>query len=347
MRVRIGYLCSFILPVSVAVFLSSGPHGAAAALAWTIPVWALVLADRFSPKITARPASLVAPRQFYNGILYTLSVLQILNIGLMLHYVEHLSFSTPEAFAAGLCNLIAVRILVGTSSGSSGIIAAHELIHRPNRYSKLLGRMLLWSVAYDHFAIAHIRGHHCHVGMRQDIATARYGESFTRYWKRVYREHFLYAWRSEAERLRMAEAPWLSIKMGNNRVLQGLIIETLLLIMMVSNFGWVAALMFIYQALTAVRLLEAINYFQHWGLVDGKSSDTLAWVNDSCLTHYCLIGLSNHIGHHRNAALPFYRLPYSNHGPKMPYGYFVMNLWIKLDNASYQAMAIRELQKYT
>ncbi|MGR8933688.1 MAG: fatty acid desaturase [Gammaproteobacteria bacterium] len=345
MRIRLNYLCSFILPLSVLLFLVSGPHGTASALAWTLPVWGLVLVDRFGPKIdTTQPAEM--PHAFYDWLLYALALLQLLNIALMLHYVERLSFATPGSILTGAVNLIAVRILVGTSSGSSGIIAAHELIHRSGCGSRLLGRLVLWSVCYDHFILAHTRGHHFHVGMQQDIATARYGENFSSYWKRVSREHFIYAWRSEAARLRSAAAPLSGLQIIGNRVLHGLLCEALLLAAVVTLYGWLAAAVFAYQAFAAVRLLEAINYFQHWGLEDGKSSNTLAWVNDSFLSKYALIGLSYHIGHHRNAAKAFYQLPYSAQGPKMPYGYFVMNLWIKLDNASYRSMAMHELENY-
>jgi hypothetical protein len=30
----------------------------------------------------------------------------------------------------------------------------------------------------------------------------------------------------------------------------------------------------------------------------------------------------------------------------MPYGYFIMGLWLKLNNESYQKMAIRELENF-
>jgi alkane 1-monooxygenase len=345
MRVRLSYLCCFILPVAVLVFLTSGPHGIAAAVAWTLPVWGLVLADWLSPKVDAQQSA-AAPDRFFDAMLYGLAVLQLLNVGFMLPYVARLTFTTPDQFIAGIVNLIAVRILVGTSSGSSGIIAAHELIHRSSRISRLLGRLLLCSVCYDHFVIAHIRGHHCNAGMPQDIATARRGENFAAYWKRVCREHFAYAWYSELARLKIAAAPFRSPNSIKNRVLHGILIESLLLAAIVIVFGWLAAGMFLYQAVAAVRLLEAINYFQHWGLVDGKAANIIAWVNDSRLTKYSLIGLSNHIAHHQNAAKAFYQLPYSGQGPKMPYGYFVMNLWVKLDNASYQKMALRELENY-
>ncbi|SHE23792.1 Alkane-1 monooxygenase [methanotrophic endosymbiont of Bathymodiolus puteoserpentis (Logatchev)] len=106
--------------------------------------------------------------------------------------------------------------------------------------------------------------------------------------------------------------------------------------MIIIFFGWVAVVIFLYQAYSAVRLLETINYYQHWGLQQGKSQNNLAWVNKSQVTEYALLGISNHIEHHKNAKTPFYQTNYSNSGPIMKYGYFVTNLWVKLNNASYR-----------
>jgi len=134
--------------------------------------------------------------------------------------------------------------------------------------------------------------------------------------------------------------------MLKNQVCQGLLIEFLLVLMIMMVFGWLAALMFIYQAYAAVRILETVNYFQHWGLSDGKFGNSFGWVNESWLTTYLFVGLANHIGHHQDEQKPYYQIAYSEQGPKLPYGYFVMNLWVKLSNASYQRMAIRQLEAF-
>jgi alkane 1-monooxygenase len=124
--------------------------------------------------------------------------------------------------------------------------------------------------------------------------------------------------------------------MLTNSVLQGIIVECIILVLIIIFFGWVAVVIFLYQAYSAVRLLETINYYQHWGLQQGKSQNNLAWVNKSQVTEYALLGISNHIEHHKNAKTPFYQTNYSNSGPIMKYGYFVTNLWVKLNNASYR-----------
>jgi alkane 1-monooxygenase len=342
---RLGHLLAFILPVSTFLFLMTGPHGIAGALAWTIPFWLVLLADWFSHDLKPRQKPSL-PNGFYDGILYALALLQLLNVVFMLDTVSQLHWETQDKWVPGLVNLLVIRFLVGTSSGVSGIVVAHELIHRSQSPMRQLGRLLLCTVCYEHFVITHKRGHHLSMGMPDDIATARLGESFNDYWKRVYFGHLRYAWRSEQDRLGIGQNGFSLAKIMNNQVLQGLLVELTLLVLIIIIFGWLAAFMFLFQALAAVRILEAVNYFQHWGLEDKRYANTFGWVNNSQISRYALIGLSHHIGHHEDEHKHFQEVTYSDQGPKMPYGYFVMNLWVKLANGSYQKMAVRELQRY-
>lgn len=347
-------LLSLFFPSAVLIFLLTGPHDSASALLWTMALWSLVAADWLSPRIRVRRAAdgdgghdqikRSSHKAFYNGLLYSLALLQFCNIFFMLVYAGQLQWQTGEQIATSLINLVVLRIMVGTSSGSSGIIVAHELIHRASKSLQLIGRLLMCTVCYEHFIIAHKQGHHRRVAKPDDIATAKTGEPYETYCRRVYLEHWRYAWRYEMGRLGLTENPWQRA-MFANRVLQGLIFECLLVIVIIAGFGWVAAALFLYCAYAGVRLLEAINYFQHWGL-RSKAHSALAWVNDSWLTHYALLGLSNHVEHHEHAVTHYQDIAYSEQGPKMPYGYFVMNLWVKLHNPSYQKMAARELERY-
>ncbi len=343
---HLKYLLCFFLPGCVVWFLSSGPHDAIGAILWTIPLWSLILLDWLSPKVNPKIKKQLVSNRFYDTILYTLTFLQLLIISLLLIYASQLQWDSIQEIATSIINLIAMRILVGTTSGSSALIVAHELIHRPRLHLRVLGRILLYTVCYEHFVIAHIRGHHFSVATPADIATARLDENFKDYWKRVYLGHFRYAWNSELRRLGLIQTPIYHYKMLRNSVFQGLIIEIILVILILMAFGWAAAFIFLYQALAGVRLLETINYYQHWGLEQGKAENVLAWVNQSSLTEYALIGLSHHIGHHQNAATSFHQTPYSDQGPVMPYGYFVTNLWVKLNNKSYRQVSTQILKNY-
>ena len=347
MYTHLKYLSCFFFPSCVAWFLYTGPHDAITALAWTIPLWSLIFVDWLSPKIRPDQQKNIVSDSYYDAILYSLTFFQLLIISLLLIYASQLQWGSASEIGTSLVNLAVMRILVGTTSGSSAFIVAHELIHRPKGHMRLLGRLLLFTVCYEHFVIAHIRGHHLSVATPEDIATAHMDESFKTYWKRVYVGHFKYAWNSELDRLGLTQKSVYSYKMLSNSVLQGLIIEAALVILILVIFGWAAGIIFLYQALSGVRLLETINYYQHWGLEQGKSGNTLAWVNQSSLTEYALVGLSNHIAHHQNSATSFQQTPYSEQGPKMPYGYFVTNLWVKLNNESYRRTSARILKDYS
>ncbi len=81
----------------------------------------------------------------------------------------------------------------GLNSGLSGIIVAHELIHRRGRFWRGAGVWNLMLVNYSHFAIEHVQGHHKRVGTRRDPSTGRPGEDIFRYLLRTIPGQFLCA----------------------------------------------------------------------------------------------------------------------------------------------------------
>lgn len=342
------HLLCFLFPLTTLLFLATGlcvekaPHSIASVIAFTIPFWLVLITDWRCPR-EKYPASAQHSKLFFDSILLMLAVLQVVNVILMLEYITLLRWENFQTSVTSLGNLIGIRFLVGTSSGTSGIVVAHELIHRPERGWQWLGRLLLCTVCYEHFVISHKRGHHQNLGLPDDIATAKFRESFKTYWRRISYGYLAYAWRSEQERLAQSKK---HTRLLENQVLQGFLVEFMQLALIVFYFGWLAALMFVYQALVAIRILEAVNYFQHWGLEDGQFGNSYGWVSPSWISRYALIGLSHHIGHHQDENSRYYEIPYSNQGPVLPYGYFVMNLWVKLFNDSYQKMAVAELNRF-
>ena len=341
-------LVCFVYPGAVLIFLLQGPHTMVSAVAWTFALWAMVFADWLSSRWTKKPPPVLSeqfPAPVHDGILGLLALIQFANVGFLLVYASQLRWSSGFEILTSLVNLVVLRILVGTSSGSSGIIVAHELIHRPQLSYQWLGRLLMCSVCYEHFIIVHKRSHHIHVAQPVDGTTARRGEGYEGYCKRVYCEHFVTSWNFECQRLGLSTALF-QVKMIKNRVLHGVLIEALWVLWAVITFGWVALAIYLYHCYSAVRLLEAINYFQHWGLSEQGEHRAVAWVNDSWVTRYALLGLSNHIDHHENASKPYSEIHYSANGPKMPYGYFVTNLWVKVNNGSYQRRALDELARF-
>lgn len=339
-----GHSIALVLPVCTLVFLITGPHSAAAALCWTLPVWLVILADVFSPADRDQSAAEL-PAWPFQALIYLLAALQLANIALMVDMAANLGWTDGSSIAASVCNLLAVRVVVGTNSCCSGIAVAHELIHRRHALPRCLGRLLLSTVCYTHFAVEHLRSHHRHVGTRDDAATARRGESYRAYWRRTKRAQLRNAWRLENERLGLQGSVRLSRRWLRHEVLLGLLAQ-LLLLGVITLYGGIAGLfIFLLQSLAAIRLLEAVNYFQHWGLE--RASDGLdAWVTDSWFTRHAFIGLARHADHHRHGGKPYHRLSHCEQGPKLPFGYFGMAVLAKSFNRQFQRIARAELQRY-
>jgi len=181
-----------------------------------------------------------------------------------LEMASKLIWDSPLMMITSLINLLAIKIIIGTSSSFSGIVTAHELIHKRTWHSRLLGRLLLSLVCYEHFFTEHLDGHHCNVGCQSDPATARFGESFQAFWKRTVPDQFKHAWQLESKRLLLTGLKFPTV--FQHHVLQGIAFETLLILLIVYSFGITALVAFLIQAIAAIRKLEAVNYIEHWVL---------------------------------------------------------------------------------
>ncbi len=304
---------AFGMPLYTLIWGLTGPHSSHPGL-WLLPLLGAIAWDFWAAPDRRQPEEV--PAWPFDAALYLLAALQLVNVGLLLRVV-HL---------AGLGSVDAVVgvFVVGSASGYSAIVVGHELIHRPQARVRQLGRLLLCTVLYEHFATEHVRGHHRRIGTAEDPATARYGE---RLWPFVWRTipgQFASAWELEVRRLgHEGLAPW-SPRQLNNRVVQGLIVGWGAVVVMAVWVGPGAAAAFVLQAAWAVLLLETVNYIEHWGLERaGKRVTTVdSWDAEGWFTYYTLVGLSRHADHHAHAARPYQDLRWFDESPKMPWGYW-------------------------
>lgn len=338
---------ALILPLCTLSFLVTGPHTAWGALSWTLPVWLFIAADFMSPPDRRAPHHSL-PTWPFDGLLYVLAGLQIGNIALLVVVASQLTWSDPGSIVASLANLLAMRILIGTNSCCSGIAVAHELIHRRRAFPRLLGRCVLLTVCYAHFAVEHLRRHHRHVGTAEDPATARFGETYAAYWRRTKWEQFRSAWELDSARLGIKPPFAFSVTLLRHEVFVGVITEFMLIALILRYGGPAAAGIFLLQALAAIRLLEAVNYFQHWGLERRPElvEPFDAWVTESWFSRHVFVGLARHSDHHRHGGKAYHRLDFCGNGPRLPYGYFGMALLAKTFNERFQRIAKTELQRY-
>jgi alkane 1-monooxygenase len=314
-RIWALHLLCFVLPVTCILFLTTAPHPWFASLPWLLPLVLSVWVDMRSPGERRQPLATM-PGWPFDSVLYALTALQVANVALLVRMVAPHGPWTVDTFVG--------IVLIGVSSGYSGLVVAHELMHRGRPHMQQLGRLLLCTVLYEHFFTEHIRGHHARVGTADDPATARFGERSDRFFRRTVPAQFRSAWALEAKRLGVAGRPWWSVRVLRHRVLQGLVFEWGVALGVLALLGPAAFAVLLLQALLAVRLLEAVNYIEHWGLVrtTRRVQTVDSWDTDSWFTLYTLVGLSRHADHHAYASRPYHQLRYFEESPKLPYGYF-------------------------
>jgi alkane 1-monooxygenase len=346
LRAWLLHLSAFGLPLLNTAFLLSGPHRPWVALLWALPIWALVATDNRARPDLRQPAE-GTPSWPFDLQVYLLTALQIANHVLLGVMASKLAVWPLPRLGQTLAELFAMTSLSGVAAGYSGIVVAHELIHRRNRVEHVLGRLLLAFVCYEHFATEHVRGHHPRVGTPLDPATARFGETFQAFFLRTVPAQFKSAWELEKKRIGDEHMQWYDPRMLRHRVLQGVVVELVIAGSYAYFFGWLALLFFLLQARMAIVLLEVVNYVEHWGLIRvGKTVTTLdSWDTDNWFTLHTLVGLSRHSDHHARASRPFHLLRRFEESPKMPAGYYGTVVMAMIWNERYRRLATAELER--
>lgn len=226
--------------------------------------------------------------------------------------------------------LIVFALAVGTVTGGMGITIAHELGHRASRLDRAIGKALLVTVAYGHFYVEHVRGHHVRVATPEDPATAPRGMSVYRFIPRSVIGGFIHGWRLERLRLqRRGRSAWDP----SNWVLTGSLLSAALLAVAWVAAGPKGALLFALQAVWAFVLLEIINYIEHYGLqrrrIDGRYEpvrEAHSWNADFTVSNWVLFNLQLHSDHHAHMNKPFEQLRTVVDAPHLPAGYPAMVL---------------------
>ena len=218
--------------------------------------------------------------------------------------------SEPE-----LSLLILATLSTGLSTGISGIVVAHELIHRKG-VPKYCGYLLLWSATYMHFESEHVQGHHKYVGTDLDPASARASEGLQYFFLRTVPQQFISSWE-------------IASKRSNSVIFHSaalfLLIEISTLLVLYFLFGPLIFFAFLGQCLVAIYLLEYVNYIRHWGLrreAKDRITPQTSWQSNARLSRYVLVELTRHADHHLFANRPYQSLRSYADAPNLPTGYF-------------------------
>ncbi len=223
---------------------------------------------------------------------------------------------------------IGIMFGIGVTTGTVGIVYAHELFHKSARFERGFGDLLMTMVLYGHFRTEHLLVHHPHVGTPRDTVTARYNESFLRFFPRVLRQGPGSAWRAEKAMLaRRGRGPFHP----SNPIFKYAALQLAFLTFAFVIGGWMGVGLFVLQAFLAVWQLELANYVEHYGLTreylgDGKYEPVRAhhsWDSAHLVSGLLLINLQRHADHHLHPMrrFPLLQIYDENEAPQLPTGY--------------------------
>jgi len=321
----LGFLSAYVL--AAFVFVGNLHTGPATLLAPLLTFGLVPLADALLGVESHNPAARFDGERAQGTLLRALLWAWV-PVQLVLLSATMWHFATAE-----LSPLVRFAVIVSTgiATGGVGITIAHELGHRSGFTDRWCARLLLASVCYAHFTVEHNRGHHIRVATPEDPATARLGESLWWFVLRNLPQQYFSAWKLDNARLRRRGIPAFSVK--NHMIWIALSVPALGALAWLA-FGPLGALFFYGQSLTAIFLLEGVNYLEHYGLVrkqtsPGKYERVTPWHSWNAsypVSNRLLFHLQRHADHHANAGRRYPILRHIEDAPQLPAGYPTMPL---------------------
>ncbi|KAA2313085.1 alkane 1-monooxygenase [Pseudooceanicola sediminis] len=207
---------------------------------------------------------------------------------------------------------------------------AHELIHRPGRRSRRLGRLIYATLLFGHHASAHPKVHHRWVASPNDPNTARLGESLWHFLPRAWAGSWRAGARAETRDLRRAQpprSPWRHPYVGD------LVVAIALCALAWGSGGLQGLLVYLgICALVQVQILQA-DYVQHYGLLreprgNGKCEPVgphHAWNTPHAASSAMMLNAPRHSDHHMHPGRNYPALRITpRQMPILPHGLPVM-----------------------
>lgn len=228
----------------------------------------------------------------------------------------------PQHWLGGILSAALTFAAVGTNIG-------HELTHRTtDRVAMFAGRWLLALTFDAEFAIEHVYGHHRRLATPADPATARRGELFYAFLVRSVAGQTRSAFHLERERLGKLGLPTWSLR---NRYLRGWAMSGVIVAAFALAAGVPGVVVFVLTGLAGRTVLEAVNYFEHYGLVrepEAPVEPRHSWNSNKALSNIVLFNLARHSHHHAEGDAQFWQLRSYRDAPTLPYGYLTCMLLV-------------------
>lgn len=251
----------------------------------------------------------------------------LFGFGGLMQQLGHDAFAAREAtqpwhWLGALLSAALTFAAVGTNIG-------HELTHRTaDRGAMLAGRWLLALTFDAEFSIEHVYGHHRRLATPADPASARRGEHFYSFLPRSVLGQTRSAFELERGRLRtLGHGVWS----WHNRYLRGWLMSAAIAGAFAAAAGVRGLAVFLIAALAGRTVLEAVNYFEHYGLVrdpDQPVEPRHSWNSNKLLSNTVLFNLARHSHHHAEGEAHFWKLRSYPDAPTLPYGYLTCMLLV-------------------
>jgi len=284
-----------------------------------IPVIDFFIIDPNNP--TPEQEKELAEDTFFRRLVILYVPLQVIMVLLGCYIISFSNLSILEWLGFALS--------IGLITGGIGINLSHELMHKKEKIDQHLSKILLCFVCYGHWSIEHVRGHHLNVATHNDPATAPLGMNVYRFLVQTLTGTIRSSWQIEQKRLK--RKGYHSFGLHNN--FWWIILGPMTIIFTIGFlFGKSAMLFFIVQSITAILLLELVNYIEHYGLQRKKLpsgryepvSPKHSWNANHWLSNLILFHLQRHSDHHTYGARPYQLLRHLEESPQLPSGYLGM-----------------------
>lgn len=212
----------------------------------------------------------------------------------------------------------ALFLAAGLFLGQVSNANAHELIHKPGRVLRWLGRMIYVSIGFGHHASAHLLVHHVHVATDQDPNSARLGESYWHFLRRAWIGSFRAGLSAESKRHghNALRHPYTGYVAG----------AALWLSVMLALFGPFGAIAYMALCTHSVAQLLLSDYVQHYGLrrkigPGGKPEPfgpQHSWDSPYKATMAMMLNAPRHSDHHANPMRGYPQLRLAQDGLYLP-----------------------------
>ena len=234
-----------------------------------------------------------------------------------------LAFNVDNSAMAKLVSLLAAGLWFGQVSHPN----AHELIHRPERFARWLGRAVYGSLMMGHHASAHLLVHHVHVGTGADPNSAPRGMGFYRFFASAWGRSFRAGLKAESALRARGGKSWLT-----HPYLGYVGMATLGLGASFYTFGIKGLAAYIFLCIYAQAQILLADYVQHYGLRralkdNGKPvpvDDSHSWNSPHWFSSALMVNAPRHSDHHLHPSRPYPGLRLREDMPILPHSLPVM-----------------------